>query len=318
MNIIINLNKPSGITSQQAVTKAKRIFRAKKAGHTGTLDPMATGILLVCLNEATKISGFLLGMDKEYKVRAKFGERTDTYDSEGEVLEIRDISLLTETGIKDAVKQFTGKIRQKPPMYSAVKMGGKALYKLARKGIQIERPERNVEVYDIEVSGIELPYIDFTVSCSKGTYIRTLCEDLGHKLGCGAHLVALERTRIGFFDIKDSASFDDLLSIDMSRQCINNGPLIGKNSREVEIELLSGRKYFCSMDYALSNLKELVLNDEECRKAKNGLRIDFSKTAESGELHENNYVRLKDPSGNLFGTGHIKSNMIWIKRILNL
>lgn len=299
MNVIINLNKPSGITSQQAVTKVKRLFGSRKAGHAGTLDPMATGVLLVCLNEATKITRFLSDMDKQYNARVKLGERTDTYDSQGRIIEKKDISSLTEAEVTKTVMMFSGRIKQTPPMYSAVKVGGETLYKLARKGLEIKRPERFVEIYEIKIREIDLPYFDLTISCSKGTYIRTLCDDIGMRLGTGAHLVSLERTRIGSFGVEKAASFGDLVSSEV---------------------------FFYSIDKALSILKEILLSETDYKKAKNGIQIISSLAVcgrtPTGEIHELNndeFVRLKGPAGDLFGIGRVYSNnIIRIERILNL
>ncbi len=292
VNVIISLNKPAGITSQQAVTRVKRLLGVRKAGHTGTLDPMATGLLLVCLNEATKISGFLLDMDKRYRARVKLGERTDTYDAEGRITEKKDISSLTGVEIAETVSMFRGRITQKPPMYSAVKIGGERLYKLARKGIEVERPDRTVNIYEIKIEGIDLPYLDLTVSCSKGTYIRTLCDDIGLRLGTGAHLFSLERSGIGPFHIKDAVSLDDLPGVEPN--C------------------------FYSIDSALSALKDVILNDMDYGKAKHGMRIENSKRY---KLINNEFVKLKSPSGKLFGIGiadHSEHDVIKIKRLLNL
>ncbi len=288
MNIIINLNKPSGITSHQAVTKVKRILKLKKAGHAGTLDPMATGVLLICTNEATKIARFLSDMDKQYYARVKLGERTDTYDSEGSVIEKKDTSLLSEAELVETVMMFQGRIRQKPPMYSAVKIGGRALYKLARSGVEIDRPERSVEIHEIKIICIDLPYFDMTISCSKGTYVRTLCEDIGIRLGVGAHLVSLERRGVGPFIIKDAVSFDDLVSEDFS---------------------------FYSVDSALSNLRVIVLDGEDYKRARNGMQVMFDRTH---EFNDNEFVKLKGPEGNLFGIGIVNLNIIKAVRILNL
>lgn len=293
MDRIINLNKPSGISSHQAVTRIKRLLGVKKAGHTGTLDPLATGILLVCLGEATKVARFFLDMDKEYRARVKLGERTDTYDSHGRIIERKDFTSVTETELLDTVMMFKGRIGQKPPMYSAVKISGETLYKLARKGIEIDRPERSVEIYDIAVQGVDLPYFDLVVSCSKGTYLRSLCDDVGMRLGTGAHLVALERTRIGIFDIKDAATFDDI---------------------ERKDYWLDEKSHY-SIDAALSGLKGILLERADYEKAKNGVQIISEKA--SG-FHDNEYVKLRDPSGNLFGIGRIQQGIIRIERILNL
>ncbi|MBM4141723.1 MAG: tRNA pseudouridine(55) synthase TruB, partial [Nitrospira sp.] len=197
MNVVINLNKPKEISSQQAVIKVKKIFAARKAGHAGTLDPIATGVLIVCLNEATKITRFLSDLNKEYIVRLKLGERTDTLDVTGRIIEKKDCLSLNVADISPVLSNFTGQIKQIPPMYSAVKIGGQQLYKLARKGMNVERPERMITIYGIDLINFEQPYLDLNISCSKGTYIRTLCDDIGNDLGVGAHMVSLERTRVG-------------------------------------------------------------------------------------------------------------------------
>jgi tRNA pseudouridine55 synthase len=287
MHVIINLNKPSGITSRQAVTRIQRLFGAKKAGHAGTLDPQATGVLLICLNEATKAARFLTDMEKQYEARVKLGERTDTYDAEGRVIERKDISFLSEADLFEAVHAFKGIIKQKPPMYSAIKIGGKTLYKLARKGIEIDRPDRTVHVYDIRITAIDIPYFDMAISCSKGTYIRSLCDDIGRRLGTGAHMAGLERTAVGSFNIKDSFSFDDLAE---------------------------DEKLYCSVDQALSKLPEIKLAEDDYKKAKNGVKV----RAGSYDHSNGEFVRLKDPAGNLFAVGRAESNIISIERVLNL
>jgi tRNA pseudouridine55 synthase len=293
MNFIINLNKPIDITSQQAVTRVKRLLRIKKAGHTGTLDPLATGILLICLDEATKISRFLLEMDKRYKARVKLGERTDTYDARGSITERKDTSSLTEEKLKDAVRGFQGRIEQVPPMYSAIKVGGRALYSLARKGIEIERISRQIEIYEIGITAIDLPYFDLFISCSKGTYIRTLCDDIGNKLGTGAHLVSLERQGIGFFDIKDSLTFEELIVRDL---------------------VPDARSVF-SIDAALSGLDELILNETDYIMARHGKKIIMDPASPG---LDNKMVKLKGPDGILFGIGRVDSGIISIERNLNL
>jgi tRNA pseudouridine55 synthase len=287
MHVIINLSKPSGITSRQAVTKVQRMLGARKAGHAGTLDPQASGVLLVCLNEATKVTRFLMDMDKQYKARVKLGERTDTYDAEGRVLESRDISFLSEADLFDVVQTFKGVIKQKPPMYSAIKIGGKTLYKLARKGIEVDRPDRTVHVYDIRITSIDLPYFDVSLSCSKGTYIRSLCDDIGKRLGTGAFMATLERTAVGFFDIKDSLSFDELVTADQG---------------------------FYSIDGALRRLPFIVLAEADYQKAKHGMKI----ASESFRPYDGEFVKMKDPDGNLFAIGRAESDSISIERIMNL
>lgn len=293
-HIIINLNKPPHISSHEAVSRIKRILGARKAGHAGTLDPLATGILLVCLNEATKVTRFLMDMEKEYMARVKLGERTDTCDSQGTMIERRDVPRLGRTEIENCASTFRGKIMQRPPMYSAIKIGGKTLHRLARKGIEIERPERRVEIYDIRVLGVELPYFDLLVSCSRGTYIRTLCDDMGTMLGTGAHLSALERTGIGIFSAKDSVTLEQLSTGEVAA---------GKGNS------------FCSIDSALSRLPEIIFDESEGRLIRNGVRI---KSLKINGLQDESWIRLKDSDGNLFGIGRISSGFIRVERLLHL
>lgn len=317
MHLIINLNKPSGITSQQAVARIKKILGVKKAGHAGTLDPLATGVLLVCLNEATKVARFLQDMQKRYRVRLKLGQRTDTYDSEGTITEERDISSVTVDDIRETVSMFYGRITQKPPMYSAVKVGGEPLYKLARKGLEIERDDRMVEIYDLEIKDIDIPFVDLEILCSKGTYVRTLSDDIGMRLNTGAHVVSLERTAIGFFCIRDSARFEDILILNKS---------INKNNRPGSLPVCDGgdtlmesnepARSFWEIDDALAGLAEVVLNDIDYQKALHGSSILLN---DYGGLCDKGSVRLKGPSGNLFGFGRVyEGNILKIERLLNL
>jgi len=301
MNVVINLHKPENISSQQAVLRMKRFFSAKKAGHAGTLDPMATGVLLVCLNEATKITRFLSDLDKEYRARVKFGERTDTCDATGKIIEKTICDTLHESDVRSVLNSFAGLIQQTPPMYSAIKMNGSPLYKLARMGITVERAARPVTISEIEMLGFNLPYIDLRIVCSKGTYVRTICDDIGQALGVGAHMVSLVRTRIGRFRIEDSATIEGL----------------GSSKHAV-----------CSIDSALSHLGEIVLDEYEYRRAMNGIPINMpyrsvNKTPDGGgkgafeNVHINQYVRIKSPDRILFGIGKVEQNRITIERLLN-
>ena len=199
MHAVVNLDKPAGLTSRTAMVLAQRALGAKRAGHAGTLDPLATGVLLVCLDEATKISGYLLDLEKEYTATLKLGERTDTLDAEGTVVErVEDFSV-TESQVEKVLEKFRGGIEQVPPMYSALKRSGTPLYKLARKGITVERPPRKVRISELELTGFAPPLLELRITCSKGTYIRTLADDIGADLGMGAHVTALRRLRIGHF-----------------------------------------------------------------------------------------------------------------------
>ena len=207
MKGVVIVDKPAGITSHGAVHRVRKLLGERKAGHTGTLDPMATGVLPVCVGEATKIASFLAGDDKVYEATMRLGLRTDTQDITGRVLSEQE-PRVTEAEAEEALAAFSGTITQVPPQYSAVKVRGKALYKWARKGIHVEPPAREVEIREIRPLGIELPRVRFTVTCSKGTYVRTLCADAGERLGCGAVLESLRRTRCGIFGQQDAVRLD--------------------------------------------------------------------------------------------------------------
>lgn len=196
INGILLLDKPVDMTSNAALQKMKRLFQAKKAGHTGSLDPIATGMLPICFGEATKFSQFLLESDKSYRVTAKLGEQTTTGDIEGEVVKTMDVPDLTQACIEDVLQQFIGKTHQVPPMFSAIKHQGKPLYELARKGIEVERKPREITLYSLQFEKLEGHLFTFTVQCSKGTYVRTLIEDIAQKLNCCAHVVALRRLTV--------------------------------------------------------------------------------------------------------------------------
>ncbi len=194
---IVLLDKPTGITSNDALQIVKRLFRARKAGHTGSLDPLASGMLPVCLGEATKVSAFLLDADKRYRVGCKLGERTTTGDAEGEVVQVRPVGKLQRQTVEEVLARFRGEIEQVPPMYSAVKHQGQRLYKLARQGVEVERQPRRVVIHELTLLHCEGEQLEFEVRCSKGTYVRTLAEDIGEALGCGAHVIALHRLEVG-------------------------------------------------------------------------------------------------------------------------
>jgi tRNA pseudouridine55 synthase len=197
---ILLLDKPIGLTSNDALQRVKRIYRAAKAGHTGSLDPLATGLLPVCLGAATKFSAYLLDADKRYRVRVRLGVTTSTADAEGEVLETRPVEGVDAQRVDAVLSGFRGEIDQLPPMYSAVKHAGERLYKLARQGLEVERQPRRIQIFALDLVAIELPEIELDVHCSKGTYVRTLAEDIGRELGCGGHVSALRRTGVGPYD----------------------------------------------------------------------------------------------------------------------
>lgn len=296
VNIVINLDKPEGMTSQEAVTTVKRIFRVKKAGHAGTLDPIATGVLLICLNEATKIARFLTDLDKEYIARIKLGERTDTLDSEGKVIDRVEGFSFSEDEVVWAIKKFQGDIEQTPPMFSAIKKDGIPLYELARKGIIVERKKRIVRIERIDLLNIEMPFVDIRVLCSKGTYIRSLCSDIGDALGVGGHVTALRRVATGRFRVDDSFTIEELKAFIEDDSC-------NRISRSI-----------MTIDSALREMDEVILNDDEAGKAKRGNPLKNKKNLKIS----NGYVKLKGIDGSLLGIGRINGEIIKIERLLNL
>ena len=213
INGIVILDKATGLSSNAALQQVKKLYEANKAGHTGSLDPLATGVLPLCLGEATKVSQFLLNSDKRYRTKIKLGERTDSGDKTGIVIQsIADFSV-SEAGIEKELDAFRGEIEQLPPMHSALKVDGVPLYKMARKGIKIGREKRKVTIYEINLLNIAEDIIELDITCSKGTYIRTNADDLGQALGCGANITELRRTQAGVFreeDCKDIEALSDL------------------------------------------------------------------------------------------------------------
>lgn len=209
---VLLCEKPYGISSHDLISDLRQIIGQRRIGHTGTLDPRATGLMVICLGRATKIAQFLADIDKTYEAEIKLGVRSSTFDSEGiiEDSESREIPKLSELEIIEVFSGFMGRIVQKVPAYSAVKVGGERLYKLARRGEDIETPEREVEIKEIKLIKYNSPIIGFTVTCSKGTYIRTLANDIGEKIGCGAYLSKLNRTRVGNFESKEAITANEV------------------------------------------------------------------------------------------------------------
>ena len=211
MTGVVNINKPIGRSSHFAVAVIRRITKIKKVGHTGTLDPMATGVLPICIGrEATKLSQLIMDSPKEYKAVLKLGITTTTQDGEGEITSEKEVAS-TKEEVENAVNSFVGEITQIPPMYSAIKINGKKLYELARKGVEVEREPRKVTIHYINILNVDMEEkeAEIVIGCSKGTYIRTLCNDIGEKLGCGGYMKSLVRTKCGGFDIKDSITLEE-------------------------------------------------------------------------------------------------------------
>jgi len=232
---VVLLDKPSGLSSNAALQKVRRLYNAAKAGHTGTLDPMASGLLPLCLGEATKFSQTLLDADKAYVARVRLGETTDTGDAEGEVQQRRPVSA-DLAQIEAVLPQFSGEITQIPPMYSALKRDGKPLYEYARAGVTLERMPRQVRIHEISASDFDGRDFDLHVACSKGTYIRTLAEDIGEALGCGAHLVALRRTRIGNFNIEDAVLLQALEDAEVRADVLAPADLLVGNLPTIDLD----------------------------------------------------------------------------------
>jgi tRNA pseudouridine55 synthase len=232
---VLVIDKPAGITSHDAVAMVKRTLGARKVGHLGTLDPAATGVLPLVLDSATAYARFLSGGRKEYMATMTLGVETDTLDADGSVTATMDATGVTETAVREALESFVGSIKQLPPMYSAVKKGGTPLYKLARKGVVVEREPKDVIVHEIEVTGVSMPEVAFRVVCSGGTYIRTLCHDAGTKLGCGAHLKRLRRTANGAFTEAESVPAT-ASKAELEGRVIPLSAALGRALRAIEID----------------------------------------------------------------------------------
>jgi tRNA pseudouridine55 synthase len=287
MDAVLNIRKPEGPTSHDIVGEVRRMFGLKRVGHAGTLDPMATGVLIVCLGKATRIVEYLMGQPKEYRARMTFGVTTDTQDSTGIVTSERDPSFVTRGLLEQTAARFVGEIEQVPPMVSALKHQGRPLYKLAREGRTVDRPARPVSIYSIDVLSfsppsalnLALPQADLLVRCSSGTYIRTLCADIGEALGCGAHMSALERTRVGRFTLEDSVTLDDLRE--------------AQSSNRLEDCLLS-------IDEALTDMPGAAVRASDVERLLNGNTVPAGASAGEGAT-----VRILAPDGALLAIGSV-------------
>ncbi|WP_343596938.1 tRNA pseudouridine(55) synthase TruB [Acinetobacter sp.] len=241
------LNKPLDISSNAALQKVRWLFRAEKAGHTGALDPLATGLLPICLGEATKFSHYLLDSVKRYQTTVRLGITTATGDVEGEILKQRDIPELTLEKIEQVLEQFRGDLQQIPPMYSALKKQGKPLYELARQGIEVEREARSITIYQLELLDFTQNTLTLDVTCSKGTYIRVLGEDIGEALGCGAHLASLHRTATGHFDLIPEYTIEYLERLTEAEREALLLPAYAPVEHFPQVQVPEGRKsYFCN------------------------------------------------------------------------
>ena len=270
---ILLIDKEVNYSSFQAINKAKRLIKADKVGHSGTLDPFATGLLVVTVNKATKVNQFIETQDKEYIATLKLGVKTSTLDLEGEVLATKEVPSLNEELIINALNKFKGKIKQIPPMFSALKVNGQKLYDLARQGIEIERKEREVEIFNIELISFNEDEIKFKVHCSKGTYIRTLGESISEELNTYGHLIQLRRTRVGNFKVEDAYKLDELDNF----------------------------KLFPIKD-ALTHYPKIQLNDDEITKIKNGLKFKFNTNENEILIIDKNDepIAIYEKDGNIY------------------
>ena len=263
------LNKPLGLSSNAALQKVRWLYRAQKAGHTGALDPLATGLLPICLGEATKFSHYLLDSTKRYQTTVRLGQTTTTGDVEGDILQERSVPVLSQELIEQTLEKFRGDIQQVPPMYSALKKEGKPLYELARKGIEIEREARPVTIYALELIGFTENSITLDVTCSKGTYIRVLGEDIGEALGCGGHLTMLHRIQTGHFELIPSYTIEYLESLTEEQREALLLPVYAPIDHFLKIQIPEGReKYFCNglesnIDHS-AEAEVLVFSGERC------------------------------------------------------
>ena len=293
MNGILNILKPKGISSYQTVKEVRDILNISKAGHTGTLDPSASGVLLICIGQATKIAEFLVGMKKHYQGEMILGISTDSQDSEGKIIQKREVGTdINENRIKDIFQKYEGIISQMPPMFSAAHYKGERLYRLARKGIEVKRNLKKIKIYQLNLINFYQdvnPIVKFEVICSKGTYIRTLCNDIGNELGCGAHLSNLVRKKVGNFSIEDSL-----------------------NLEELKKEKVLGKRYLISIDSALEEFNKITVKSEAIKTVLNGGVISSEQIVEIPEglkTRKNKFVKIFDEKGNLLSLGtSIKEN----------
>ncbi len=281
MNGVLVVDKPQGVTSFDVVREVRRRFKVKKVGHTGTLDPMATGVLPVCIGEATKVAQFIIEADKRYDACVTLGTTTDTLDAEGKTLVTRPVPLITRELLEEAFARFRGTFAQVPPMYSAIKVGGKRLYELARAGEEVERAPREVTVFELTLRDFSATEVKLSVHSSKGFFVRSLAADLGEALGCGAHLSALRRTQSGPFTLAQATPLAEVTA---------ESPLVGLND-------------------ALAGLPEFKVSAAEAARVKHGGLVEVS-AATSGLL------RVVAPEGELLAVAEAAKGKLHYRRVL--
>jgi tRNA pseudouridine55 synthase len=280
---VLVVNKPSGVTSHDVIRRLRKILGTRRIGHTGTLDPQASGVLLACVGKATKVVQFLSSYDKEYEAKIKLGTTTDSYDAQGEVTDQRDCSGVTTDQIRKAADSFRGKIWQLPPLHSAIKYKGKKLYQYARAKEKVELRKRPVEIKAIQVSDVDMPYASLSITCSKGTYVRSLAHDLGGKLGCGAHLFSLRRTRVGPFTLQQASDMEAV-------------------SRAAEGDALQDVLF--PMERALDHLPAVMVEGGFAQRVRHGTPLlSTSVLSVDGDFHHGQTVSLRDSENNILALG---------------
>jgi len=291
INGILLVNKPQGLSSNAVLQKVKRLFKAKKAGHTGSLDPLATGMLPICLGEATKLCQYLLDADKAYIATGLLGIKTNSGDSQGEIVSKTESFNISKQQLQDVINQFIGNIQQIPSMFSALKHNGTPLYKLAREGVTIERKAREITIHSLELMDFDGSSFVIKVACTKGTYIRSLVEDIGEKLGVGAHVTQLHRTYTTGFDHEPMYSLEELTNY---------------NSDELTARLLP-------LERAINYMPIIQVNADELSRLRQGKTVNYSHSQEAG------IVRLHDDTGTFAGLGDLSCDgLLCVKRLLAL
>ena len=274
---ILNIDKPAGITSHDVVKQVRRISGIRRVGHAGTLDPLATGVILLCVGRATRLAEYLVGQPKRYVATVRMGQVTDTYDADGEIVAESPVNA-SQADIKQALSLFHGRIQQKAPAYSAIKRGGQPLYKLARQGELVEPPIREITIYELQLLSWDEPFLQLELACSSGTYVRSLAYDLGQELGCGGHITALSRTSIGEFSLERSVALDDLRNDDWT-------------------------VHLMPTDTAVQHLPRIEISQDDVQRVQFGQRLERQDDHPDAPL-----VRVYEPGGQFLGLVRTREN----------
>jgi tRNA pseudouridine55 synthase len=274
---ILNIDKPGGITSHDVVNQVRRLSGIRRVGHAGTLDPLATGVILLCVGRATRLAEYLIGQSKSYVATIRLGQVTDTYDAEGEIIAETPVHA-SLADITQTLSHFHGRIQQKAPSYSAIKRGGQPLYKLARQGEVVEPPVREIHIYDLQLLTWDDPFLQLELACSSGTYVRSLAHDLGQELGCGGHITALRRTSVGDFSLDHSIPLDELRNGEWTRHLLPS-------------------------DSAVQHLPRMELSHEEAQRVQVGQRLERRDDHPDAPL-----VRVYEPGGQFLGLVRTREN----------